>query len=212
MATGHNNGKTKHLTAEKEEFCRLMAFESSTDMNQTECYKQTHNVGKLNKKGICERASRLMKDCNIMARISELRRPVVERFQADHEAWLMKLREIVFLDKRRMFDEHNNCIDIPLMPADVVSSIAGFEISEEFVGKKEDETRVPVGYTKEFKMVNPLDAIELYGKALGFFPSEKMALAAQLEIEEANKEVTRSIKVTFVHAPVRPSFTPEEHA
>ena len=181
-----------------------MAFESSTDMNQTECYKQTHNVGKLNKKGICERASRLMKDCNIAARISELRRPVVERFQVHHEAWLTRLHEMAFVDKRRMFDKHNNCIDIPDMPADVSSSIAGFEISEEFVGKKEDETRIAVGFTKKFKMVNPLDAIELYGKALGFFPSEKMALAAQVKVEEEGDTVKRSIEVTFVQAPPRP--------
>ena len=199
-SNGKQNWQARPLTSDKEAFCRLMAFESSTDLNQSEVYAKTHNVGKLNKKGICERASRLMKNCNIMARISELRRPVVERFQADHEVWLMRLREIVFLDKRRMFDTHNNCIDIPDMPADVVSSISGFKITEEFVGKKEDETRVPVGYTKEFKMVNPLDAIELYGKALGFFPSEKMALAGKVEVDE----VRRSIEVTFVHAPVRP--------
>ena len=57
-----------------------------------------------------------------------------------------------------------------------------------------------MGYTKKFKMVNPLDAIELYGKALGFFPSEKMAMAGKVEVEEVN----RSIKVTFIHAPPRP--------
>jgi len=207
LPSNGKNGQTKHLPADKEAFCRLMAFESSTEFNQSDAFIQTHKCAHLTKKTIWEKASRLMKDGKVVARIEELRKPVLDRFKADHEAWLMRLREMVFLDKRRMFDKHNNCIDIPDMPADVSSSIAGFEISEEFVGKKEGEKRIAVGYTKRFKMVNPLDAIELYGKALGFFPSEKaMALAAKVEVEEVN----RSICVTFVHAPPRPSFTPEE--
>jgi len=195
---------TKPLPADKEAFCRLMAFESSTDLNQTEVYAKTHDTKKLTKKSMGELASRLMKDVKIMARIEELRKPVLDRFKNRHEAWLERLYEMAFVDKRRMFDTHNNCIDIPLMPEDVVSSIAGFKISEEFVGKEEDKNRVPVGYTKEFKMVNPLDAMELFGKACGFFPNEKEALlAAKVKLEEEGDTVKRSIEVTFVQAPLR---------
>ncbi len=189
-----------------------MAFESSTDRNQSEVYKRTHNVGKLNKKGICERASRLMKNCNIVARISELRRPVVERFKVHHEAWLERLRSMAFADIGRLFDTHGNPIDIPDLPPEAKAVIAGFEVQELFVGKKEDESRVAAGYTKKYKLVNPLDAMEMFGKACGFFPNEKESiLAAKLKLEEEGDTVKRSIEVTFVHAPPRPSFTPEEH-
>ena len=208
-SNGKKNGKTKHLTSDKEAFCRLMAFESSTDLNQTEVYAKTHDTKKLTKKSMGELASRLMKDVKIMARIEELRKPVLDRFKDGYEDFLNELKALAFGNPKHLFDEHGNTIELPSLPDHVAKLVQGFEVQEMFIGKP-DENRVPAGYTRKYRLVSKLDALEMFGKACGFFPSEKMALAAQLEIEEANKEVTRSIKVTFVHAPVRPS--PDEPA
>lgn len=190
---------TKPLPADKEEFCRLMAFESSVKVNQTDAYAQTHDTKKLPQKTVIELASRLMKKVNIMARISELRRPVLDRFRDSYEDFLNELKDLAFGNPKHLFDELGNTIELPALPDHVAKLVQGFEVQEMFIGKP-DENRVPAGYTRKYRLVSKLDAMEMFGKACGFFPSEKMALAAKVEVEEVN----RSICVTFVHAPPRP--------
>ena len=195
MASNGNNGHTKPLPADKEAFCRLMAFESSTDLNQSEVYAQTHKVTKMNHKTICEMASRLMADRKIMARISELRRPVMERFQAYHAAWLCRLRDMAFFDVRKLFDSHGRPIEIPELSDDVAPAVAGYEVHEKFSGKGED--RVAVGCTKKYRLANRLEALVELGKALGWYPDKtKTGFRGQLDQQGEGQ----SMAVEFVDA------------
>jgi len=204
MPSNGMHGKTKHLPSDKEAFCRLMAFKSSTEFNQSDAFIQTHKCAHLTKKTIWEKASRLMKDGKVVTRIEELRKPVLDRFKDSYEDFLNELKDLAFGNPKHLFDEHGNTIELSSLPDHVAKLVQGFEVQEMFIGKP-DENRVPAGYTRKYRLVSKLDALEMFGKACGFFPNEKaMALAGKLEVEESNKEVTRSIKVTFVHAPVRP--------
>ena len=195
MATGRNNGKTKHLTSDKEAFCRLMAFESTTQLNQSEVYKRTHNVTKMKHKTICEMASRLMADRKIMARIEELRRPVVERFQVHHQAWLTRLHAMAFFDVRRLFDSHGRPIAIPDLPDDVAPAVAGYAVHEKFSGKGED--RVAVGYTKKYRLADRLEALVELGKALGWY-GEKTKTGFRGQLDQQGEG--QSIAVEFVQS------------
>lgn len=96
---------------------------------------------------------------------------VTEDTQQEYQRFLTRLNQIAYFDVGRMFDAHNNAIDIPDLPADVRPCIAGFEILEEFEGKGAE--RKAIGFTKKYKLVDPLAAILGLGKVRGFF-SEKV--------------------------------------
>ncbi len=194
-SNGKKNAKTKHLTSDKEAFCRLMAFESTTDLNQSEAYKVTHDVSRLTHKTICEMASRLMADRKIMARIEELRRPVVERFKVYHQAWLTRLHAMAFFDVRKLFDSHGNPIEIPELSDDVAPAVAGYEVHEKFSGKGED--RVAVGCTKKYRLANRLEALVELGKALGWY-GEKTKTGFRGQLDQHGEG--QSIAVEFVDA------------
>ena len=195
MPSNGKNGQTKHLTSDKEAFCQAMALHSTTDLNQSEVYAQTHDVSTLNHKTICEMASRLMADHKIMARIEELRRPVVERFQVHQEAWLFELMTMAFVDPASFFDREGNPLDIPSLPEANRKMLAGFEICEEFTGK--GEARQSVGYVRKFKMLSKLEALKLFGESLQWFPSQaggKVGFKAEI------KDKDRTIKIVLVKA------------
>lgn len=179
-------GPVRPLSSDREAFCQAMAFHSTTDLNQSAIYAQTHDVSTLNHKTICEMASRLMADSKIVARIEELRRPVVERFQVHHEVWLHELMDMAFVNPKDFFDEHGNPIDTPNLPNNVQKMLAGFEIQELFIGKP-DEGRVPAGYTRKYKLLSKVEAIKLFGEALGFFPDKGSKMALKDEIKDKDR-------------------------
>ena len=98
---------------------------------------------------------------------------VTEENKTELARFLKRLDQLAFNDVRKMFDAHGNPIEIKDLPDDVAPSIAGFKFTEEYGSKKsegqEGEGKVAVGYTKEFKLVNPLDAIMAYGKARNLY-------------------------------------------
>jgi phage terminase small subunit len=96
---------------------------------------------------------------------------ITDQTKDEYTEFLTRLRQMAFCDVRRMFDQHNNAIDIPDLPNDVAPVVAGFEITEEFEGRGAE--RKSVGFTKKFKLVDPLAAVLAFGKALGYF-SDKM--------------------------------------
>jgi len=197
MAGNGTIGLARPLTSEKEAFCRLMAFESTTDLNQSEVYKQTHDVKNLSHKTICEVASRLMADGKVKARIRELRRPVVERFQAHHEAWLYELMACAFVDPGDFFAEDGSPIPIPQLPEACRKMLAGFEIEERFAGS--GETRELVGHVKKYKLLSKHDLLKTFGEALGWFPGQgEKGKGFRTEIKD---EKGRSIIVEYVDSP-----------
>jgi phage terminase small subunit len=96
---------------------------------------------------------------------------LTEDTEQDYQRFLVRLNQLAYGDVRKLFDQHNNAIDIPDLSDDVAPLIAGFEITEEFEGRGAE--RKSVGYTKKFKMVDPLAAILALGKVRGFY-SEKV--------------------------------------
>lgn len=100
-----------------------------------------------------------------------LAQALTDETQQDYQRFLARLNQIAYFDVGRLFDAHNNAIDIPELPAEVRPCIAGFEITEEFEGRGAE--RKSVGFTKKYKLVDPLAAILGLGKVRGFF-SEKV--------------------------------------
>ena len=174
---GSVNGKpAKPLTQRQELFCREIVEGS----NQSEAFRVTHDTSKMKDKTVNEKASRLMKHGKVLARIEELRAVGKETVEYGHTQWLQEIQRVAFFDPRKLFDSHGNPIDIPELPDDVAPAIAGFEIEEVFIGKKE-EGRIPAGYTRKFKLTDKLRALELFGKATGYYIDHSVPAPSQLE-------------------------------
>ena len=133
------NGKPdKTLTQRQEEFSMAVVQGASL----SEAYRQSHNHPNMKAKTVWEKASRLRAMDKVLARIEELREVGKERVEYDHTQWLQEIQRCAFFDPRKLFDSHGNPIDIAELPDDVAPAIAGFEIEEVFIGKKE-EGRIP---------------------------------------------------------------------
>jgi hypothetical protein len=113
---------------------------------------------------------------------------VIQTVQLTYARWLQEVDRVAIFDPRKLFDTHGNPIDIPALGDDEAAVIAGFEICEEFSGK--GANRVPVGYTRKFKLVDKLKALELAGKARKFMEQD--------DGESDESKLKKSIQVVFV--------------
>jgi len=105
--------------------------------------------------------------------------PLVDQSKDDLQRFLTRLNQLAYVDVRKMFDSHNNAIDIPDLSDDVAPAIAGFEITEEFEGHGAE--RKSIGFTKKFKLVDPLAAIMALGKVRGYYQEKDDRKQSPLE-------------------------------
>jgi hypothetical protein len=140
-------------------------------------------------------ASRLMAKPKVRARLAELMQPVIERAQLSREQWLDGLARICLADVRKMFDSYGSPVPVADLGANEAAAIAAFEAFS--VTECSDEPR-PRGGTVRVRIVDQLRALELYGKAMGYF-------AERRDIRDATGN-TRCITVEFVDPPHQPSI------
>jgi len=116
----------------------------------------------------------------IGARILELQAPAVEKVKANYEQWLMEIEHAAFCDSRKFFDDKGQLIPIPELGDGSAAGLAGFEVTEIWAGEGED--RKQVGSTKKIKLGNKLSALELFGKATGYYQDKVEAPQSVLEM------------------------------
>ncbi len=172
--------KPKRLTSREKRFVDAF-FVTTPIFNGSEAARA---VG-FSEKSCRVAAVRLLTKDNIKAAIEQRKLEIEEASKITREAWLKKAERFYHGDVRKMFDDHGNVIDIPTLEDNEASLIAGFEVVEEFTqvekadGKKGAEH---TGYTKKFKLVDPLKAHEYYGKITGFY-TEKREITGTLTVE-----------------------------
>ena len=165
---------TTRLTARYEAFCREIVKGKS----QSDAYRVAFKPKKMKAKSIHEKASQVM--VKVRSRIEELMAPVRAETQLTAERWQQEIDRCALGDVRKMFDSHGNPLDIHALGDDEAPCIAGFEILEEFEGKGKDRT--PIGYTKKYKLVDKLKALELAGKTRGYY-TEKHKVEADVTLQ-----------------------------
>lgn len=163
--------------AKVERFCQAIAGGKT----QSAAYRLAFKPKRWKAKTIHEHASRVMADGKVRARMVELMAPIKAETKLTAERWQLELDRLALSDVRKLFDTHGNPLDIPALGDDEAPCIAGFEIVEEFSGKGED--RVPVGYTRKFKLVDKLRALELAGKTRGYY-TEKVEHTGTLTLAQ----------------------------
>ena len=96
---------------------------------------------------------------------------------------------------RKLFDAHNNPIDIPLLGDNEAMLIEGFDVVEDFtkVKKNQDgqEQAVCTGYTKKIRYTKPKDVVEFVGKVMGYITDDP---------PEPEDKALKSLRVVFVNS------------
>lgn len=108
------------------------------------------------------------------------------------ERWLLEIKRLAFYDPGQFYDAHGNPIEVCKLDEDSRRAVVGFEFTEDFLNAKNPdgvEQRVAAGYTKKFKLADKHKALELYGKAVGFYVEKKevfghMTMAELLDAAE----------------------------
>lgn len=174
------------LTVKQKEFCRLIASGKCKD--QSDAYRKAYKT-KAKPSSIKVNASKLMDQANIRLTIKELSEPIDVKVRKTRDDLVDLFQAGGWFDPRKMFDTHGNPSDIPALPDHEAMMLEGFEIVEEFSGKGAD--RVPVGYTRKFKLGDRHKYATSFGKMMGYITDEP---------QEDDSKPRRSINVTFVSA------------
>ncbi len=164
------------LAIRLEKFCQHIIGGST----QSDAYRAVYNTKGMSPAVVHNKASALAKSDEVRVRLEELLVPVKAQTKLTLERWHEELDRCALGDVRKMFDTHGNPIDIHALGDEEAPCIAGFEILEEFEGKGEDRT--PIGYTRKYKLVDKLKALELAGKSRGYYV-EKNKVDLTLTVE-----------------------------
>lgn len=176
------------LTPKQEKFCQQIVMGKT----QSDAYRAAFKPKRAKKTTIHVRACELMKLGKVKVRIAELKVPVVASVRKTREELLDKFQSGGWFDPRQMFDTHGNPHDIPALPDNEAMMLEGFEIVEEFSGKGAD--RIPVGYTRKFKLSDRHKYLTSYGKMMGFIDGDDD------DSDEAKR--AKSMQVVFVNVTV----------
>ena len=154
---------SKPLTTKQETFCLAIL----AGKNQSDAYREAYDCKCMRDVTVHVEASRLMDHPRIVLRIQVLMTPAVEKVQMNYDQFVTRLVRLCFFDPRNMFDQSGNLLPIPDMGEDEVLAIAAFRKTPHFLGKAGN--RKMAGMTTKLKFVDRVKAMELLGKAKGWF-------------------------------------------
>ena len=169
-----------------EAFCKAIVSGKS----QSDAYRLAFKPKRMKKESLHVKACVFAKTDKVKLRIAELMVPIKAETKLTAERWQLELDRCALGDVRKMFDTHGNPLDIHALGDDEAPCIAGFEILEEFEGRGEDRT--PIGYTRKYKLVDKLKALELAGKTRGYYV-EKHEVKATVTVEYLVELITKKV-------------------
>jgi hypothetical protein len=176
---------SSNLSPREEAFCLAIVEGRS----ESDAYRKAYRPQRAKAKTIHEMASRLMAKPKVRTRIAELMEPLIERAQLTRKEWLNRLARICLADVRKMFDPCGNSIPVIDLGPKEAAAIAAFEVYE-MMAASSDISGV-CGRMLRVRMVDQLKALELYGKAMGYF-------AEQWKVTGSFSASAPSITVEFV--------------
>jgi phage terminase small subunit len=174
--------KLKPLTYRERKFVDAL-FLTKPPMNGTEAAR----VAGFSKVGASVQAVRMLRKVNIQAAIEKRKQAAETVAGVTKTQWENKVKRLFHGDVRKLFDAHNNPIDISLLGDNEALMIEGFEVVEDFTKVKNNEEgtehAVCTGYTKKIKYTKSREALEFVGKVLGYY-TEKRELTGTFTVEE----------------------------
>jgi phage terminase small subunit len=151
-------------------------------------------IAGFSKTGAKVQAVRLLTKANLRAEIEARKLQLREATGITCDEWMKKVRRLFDADVRKLLDEHNNPIDIPLLGDNEALIIKGFDVVEDFtkVKKNKDGTEQAVctGYTKKVRLTEPKEILAFVGKVMGYIREDQEP--------DPDDKAKRSLRVTFV--------------
>ena len=165
------------LTPKQERFCQEIVKGKS----QSDAYRKAYDAKNMKDKTIHERASVLMADNKIKARVQEIMGPVIAKVRVTQEQWLDKMESFFHADVRKMFVGPGQPVEIHELGDNEALLVEGYEVTENFakVGDKAEH----VGYTHKVKLTPGLKRHIEFGKVMGWY-TEKKELSLDATLEE----------------------------
>lgn len=115
----------------------------------------------------------------IMRELEKAMQKRQERTEITQDRVLKEYARIAFLDPRRFFDSDGTPKPIEALDDDTAAALAGLEIREEFSGTGAE--RQLSGYTKKYKLVNKLGALDSLAKHLGMFDGKGQEAESEIQ-------------------------------
>lgn len=152
------------LTIKQENFC-LAYVETG---NASEAYRRAYPVSrKWKDETLWPRASRLLADCKVDARIKELRAATVEAGVMSAADALLEASRLARFDIRKLYRGDGSPIPIHELDEETARCLAGVDIQEIYAGSGDE--RVFIGLTKKYKIHDKNSALEKLFKHHGLY-------------------------------------------
>lgn len=167
----HSKPMDVKLTIKQENFCNYYVECG----NASEAYRRAYNAVNMKDKTIWERASRLLNEYKVKARVDELRKQANDMAKITKERILKELSNMAFSSISEM---HNTWIERKEFDRLTDSQKASIKsistkVLKKNVGTKDDPQIVDVEFVK-IELYDKIKAIECINKMLGYNEPEKV--------------------------------------
>ena len=151
------------LTPKQEKF----AQEVASGKSQADAYRAAFNCAKSKPETIWSRATELMANSEVMARVKELTEKSAIRAELTAERVLCEVSRLAFFDIRKIFNEDGSLKKVFELDDDTAAGIAGIEAID--IG---GEGQLMI--SKKFKVADKNAALEKLCKHLGLYAPQKV--------------------------------------
>ncbi len=150
----------RKLTIKQENFCLAYVDPKGANGNASEAYRCAFNTSRMKPATINRKATELMQNGMITARIAQLRINVIQRAEIDASYVLRRLVEIDEMDVADILNADCSLLPISEWPKVWRQYLSGMDILE--IGSSDN----PIGVLKKIKWPDKLKNLELLGKHL----------------------------------------------
>lgn len=150
------------MTIKQEAFC-LAYIETG---NASEAYRRAYCAAKMKDKTIWERASNLMANSKVSARVAELRQAASDMAVVSEARVIEELARIGLFDPGELFAEDGSLLSVKKMPPEVRAAIASIEVEEIDVDGK------VIGRVKKVKLWDKNSAADKLLRHLGAYEKD----------------------------------------
>ena len=175
------------LTKKQEAFCQEYILCGV----KSEAYRKAYDTENMTDKSVWELSSVLSKDLKVSSRIEQLQKEAAERNKITLDQVIKHISEIATFDIADCYDEKGNLLPIHDIPLAARGAITSIKALEEFDGFGKDRTSI--GFTKEIKLLNKLDAFEKLMKHLGGYEKDNAQKKPEVNLATLDDSVIQQL-------------------
>lgn len=180
------------LTGQQEKF----ALGVASGKTQVDAYREAYpKSNKWKDDSVYPKASALMANGKVSARVAELRERITSIGIASAKRVLLEASRLATFDPRKLFREDGSPKPINELDDDTAAALAGLDVVEEWEGSGDD--RQFVGYTKKYKVADKNSALEKLFKHHGLYEKDHQQFTNPLS------ELVRAINAAANPLPVK---------